>query len=110
VDTIDARGLALPSQQDEQPSIAEPSFVRQITQSSTQFCVRRPTGTVANHFAVRSDDMAGPPFRQAHHGLKVRNAVAPGGGPSHFFDKSSRSAAASSICSARSFFSFAFSS
>src|SRR5690606_23748085 len=33
-----------------------------------------------------------------------------GGGPYHFFDRSSRSAEASSIWSARSFFSFAFSS
>src|ERR1700758_1973397 len=30
-----------------------------------------------------------------------------GGGPYHFFERSSRSAAASSICSARSFLSFA---
>lgn len=40
----------------------------------------------------------------------MRDRLAPGGRPYHFFDRSSRSAAASSICSASSFFSFAFSS
>src|SRR5690606_38677412 len=39
----------------------------------------------------------------------MRNGVALGGGPHHFFDRSSRSAEASSIWSASSFFSFAFS-
>jgi hypothetical protein len=50
------------------------------------------------------------PKRKAHHGLQMRNAFALGDGPYHFFDRSSRSAAASSICSASNFFSFAFSS
>src|SRR5580693_9342709 len=40
----------------------------------------------------------------------MRDAFALGGGPYHFFARSSRSAAASSICSAKSFFNFAFSS
>src|ERR1700722_17996387 len=40
----------------------------------------------------------------------MRDAFALGGGPYHFFDRSSRSAAASNICSANSFFSLAFSS
>src|SRR6266576_2861489 len=40
----------------------------------------------------------------------MRDTLALGGGPYHFFASSSRSAAASSICSARSFFSLAFSS
>src|SRR6266436_2216015 len=40
----------------------------------------------------------------------MRDTFALGGGPYHFFARSSRSAAASSICSARSFFSLAFSS
>ena len=48
-------------------------------------------------------------LRQTHDGLQVRDGFALGDGPYHFFDKSSRSAAASSICSASSFFSLAFS-
>ena len=40
----------------------------------------------------------------------ARDGVALHGGPYHFFDRSSRIAATSSICSASSFFSFAFSS
>src|SRR5580704_10808532 len=40
----------------------------------------------------------------------MRDSLALGGGPYHFFDRSSRNAAASSICSASSFFSLAFSS
>ena len=48
--------------------------------------------------------------RKAHHGLQVRDAFALGDGPYHFFDRNSRSAAASSICLASIFFSFAFSS
>ena len=63
-----------------------------------------------DHLAISSDDRAGPPFRQAHHGLQMRDAFALDGGPYHFFDRSSRSAAASNICSAKSFFSLAFSS
>src|SRR3954469_19466444 len=38
----------------------------------------------------------------------MRDTRALGGGPYHFFCRSSRSAAASSICSAKSFFSLAF--
>src|SRR6202142_1699573 len=65
---------------------------------------------MADLLAIRIDGRTGPPFRQAHHGLKMRDAFALGGGPYHFFDRSSRSAAVSNICSAKSFFNFAFSS
>lgn len=40
----------------------------------------------------------------------MRDGFALGGGPYHFFERSSRSADASSIWSTSSFFSFAFSS
>src|ERR1700761_6067225 len=40
----------------------------------------------------------------------MRDAFALDDGPYHFFDRSSRNAAAPSICSAKSFFSLAFSS
>src|SRR5690606_4009103 len=57
-----------------------------------------------------TDEGTGPTLRQAHDGLQMRDGFALGGGPYHFFDRSSFSAAASSIWSANSFFSFAFSS
>src|SRR5690606_11533154 len=56
------------------------------------------------------DEGTGPTLRQAHDGLQMRDGFALGGGPYHFFDRSSRSAEASNIWSASSFFSFAFSS
>src|SRR3984957_10958512 len=111
VDAVDARGLALLPQQDEQSPIAEAlPFVGEIAQMRPKFCVRRSALSIADTLATRVDDRTGPPFRQAHHGLKMRDAFALDGGPYHFFDRSSRSAAASSICSAKSFFSLAFSS
>lgn len=66
--------------------------------------------TVADHLTVRSYNAAGPTFRQAYLGLQVRDGFALHGGPYHFFERSSRMAATSSICSASSFFSLAFSS
>src|SRR6202161_2390964 len=65
---------------------------------------------MGDHLAIRIDGRTGPPFRQAHHGLKMRDAFALGGGTYHFFDRTSQSPAASNICSANSFFSLAFSS
>src|SRR3954462_14120910 len=65
---------------------------------------------IADHLAVGADDRADPPLRQAEFGLQMRDSLALGGGPYHFFESNSRSAAASSICPAKSFFSLAFSS
>src|SRR6202041_1716489 len=84
--------------------------VGEVAQLRPKFRVGRPAGAVTDHLAVSADDRAGPPFRQAHRGPKMRDAFALDGGPHHFFDRSSRSAAASNICSAKSFFSLAFSS
>jgi hypothetical protein len=44
-------------------------------------CVRRRRvgrwpRLVSDHRAIRADDAAGPPFRQAHHGLQMSNARA----------------------------------
>jgi hypothetical protein len=111
VDAVDARGLALLPQQDKQPTISETlPLVGEIAQLRPKLGVWRPAGAVTDHLAVSADDRAGPPFRQAHRGPKMRDAFALDGGPYHFFDRSSRSAAASNICSAKSFFSLAFSS
>jgi hypothetical protein len=46
--------------------------------------------------------------QQPHDSLQMRNRSALGGGLTIFFERSLRRAAASSICSAGSFFSFAF--
>src|ERR1700722_5553656 len=111
VDAVDPGRFAVLAQQDEQASIAEaPPCVGEIAQLRPKLGVRGPARAVTDHLAIRPDDRAGPPFRQAHHGLQMRDAFALGDGPYHFFDRSSRSAAASNICSAKSFFSLAFSS
>ena len=110
VDAVDPGSFAVLPQQDEQPTIAEaPTGVGEIAQLRPKLRVR-PTCAVADHLAIRVDKGAGPPFRKAHHGLQMRDPFALGGGPYHFFARSSRSAAASSIGSAKSFFSLAFSS
>src|SRR5690606_4027738 len=111
IDPVDPRPLAFPPQQDEQPPIAEaPAHIGEVAQPVAQRAVIRAARAVADHRAVGADDTTGPPLRQVHGGLQVRNGGALGGGPYHFFARSSRSAAVSSICSASSFFSFAFSS
>ena len=65
--------------------------------------------TVANHRPVRTDNRTGLPLRQAHQVPQMRHRGGLAAGLP-FFDSSSRSTAASSICSAKSFFSLAFSS
>ena len=111
IDPVQPGRLAQLPQQHEQPAVTEPpASIGKLAQLAAQFCVRRPARLVADHLAVSADDAAGPPLRQTHDGLQVRDSFALGDGPYHFFDRSSRNAAASSICSASSFFSLAFSS
>ena len=111
VDAVDPRWLALPPQQDEQATIAEtPPLIGKIAQPGTQNRVRRPPRAIADHLPVRADNRAGPPFRQAHRRPVDARPRRAWRRALHFFESSSRSAAASSICSARSFFSLAFSS
>src|SRR5690606_38534706 len=111
VDAVDAGWLTLPPEQDEQSPVAEaPALIGKLTQPAAQFRLRRPAGPVAHHLAIGTDNGAGPTLRQAHGGPQMRDGFAPGGGSYHFFVKSSRSAEASSIWSASSRFSFAFSS
>ena len=83
---VDARGLALPPQKDEQPTIAKPTpLVCEVAQPRAKFGVWRAARTVADHLTVRSYNAAGPTIRQAHHSLQVRYRVALYGGPYHFF-------------------------
>ncbi|MET4234571.1 hypothetical protein ACVWXN_010879 [Bradyrhizobium sp. i1.4.4] len=45
--------------------------------------INRNPQSVANHLAVSADDAAGPPLRQTHDGLQVRDGFALGDGPYH---------------------------
>lgn len=82
MDAIDARRLAFPAQQDEQPPIAEPSaFVGKLAKARPQVRIRRPARPVANHLPIRAHDAAGPTFRQIHHGLQMRDRFALDGRP-----------------------------
>lgn len=85
-------------------------LVGKLPRPGTKFRVRWAARTVSDHLPIRTDNAAGPTLRQAHDDLQMRDGVALHGGPYQFFDTSSRIAATSSICSANSFFSFAFSS
>jgi hypothetical protein len=98
VDAVLARALAFLTQQDEQSSVAEAAArIGKFPKSFAQFPIRRALWRIADRRAVDGDDVTGPTLRQAHDGPKVRDGFAPGGGPYHFFPRSSRSAAASSI-------------
>src|SRR5260370_16699041 len=75
----------LPPQQDEQPAVAEtPPLVGEIAQPAAQSRVRRAAGAITDHLPIRAHDRTGPPFRQAHDGLQMRDRSALGGGPYHF--------------------------
>src|SRR5439155_8529721 len=55
-------------------------------------------------------DRAGPTLAHLQHAAQMSNSLALGGGPYHFFDRSSFKAALSSMDSASSFLSLRFSS
>jgi hypothetical protein len=98
VDAVLARRLALLPQQNEQPPIAEaPAGVGEIAQLGAQFRIRRPPRRIAHGLADQIDNGTGSTLRQAHDGPKVRDSFALDGGSYHFFNRSSRIAAASNI-------------
>jgi hypothetical protein len=88
-------------QQDEQPTI---SNVSSLARSRSYVPAAGMSGNGSS--AIRQSSRT--PFGQAHYGLRMRDAFALDSAPCHFFDRSWRSAAASDICSAKSFFSLAF--
>ncbi|AEG07173.1 hypothetical protein ACVMB3_005227 [Sinorhizobium meliloti] len=111
VDAIDTGRLTISPKQNEQASVAEaPPLIGEIAQLRSQLQLRRSTGSITDRLAVGRYDLAGPPFRKPHCDLQMRDGFTLGGRPYHFFPRSSRRAATSSICSASSFFSLAFSS
>jgi hypothetical protein len=98
VDAIDARWLSTPTKQDKKLSIAKAlALIGEMAQLSAQLRIWRAPRMISDHRSIRFDDAAGPPFRQAHLSLQMRDRLALGDGPYHFFVRSSRSAAASSI-------------
>ncbi len=98
VNPVFARALAFLTQKDKQPPIAKTTArIGEVPKSLAQLRIRRPLGRIAHRRAVNSDDLTGPTLRQAHSGPKMCDGFALHGGPYHFFDRSSRSAAASSI-------------
>src|SRR3972149_3082515 len=63
-----------------------------------------------DHLAIGGNQGAGPALAHLQDIAQMSDSLALGGGPYHFFVRSSFSAAWSSIASARSFFSLRFSS
>ena len=84
--------------------------MREIAQPRPQRRVVRPPRSIADHRAIRADEGRGPPLAHLEQRPKMSDGLALGGGPYHFFPSSSFSAAASSIASASSRLSLAFSS
>jgi hypothetical protein len=103
--------MALGAQQDVQASIAEPAMLsRQLFQAASEILVWRPRGAIAKGLSIGLDQATRPALAHLVGSRETSDSFALGGGRHHFFDSRSFSAAASSIASAISRFSFAFSS
>ena len=101
---------ALPAQQDMQTAIAEPAtLVGQLAQLLTQASIIVPGGTVTHALAIGIDDTARPPLAHPVAGLEMSYSFPHGGGRQNFFASRSFNATLSSIVSASSRLSFAFS-
>jgi hypothetical protein len=101
---------ALPSQEYEQPSIAEPpARMRQGPQPNTQFGIIRPARAIPHRHPYAPCHPARPPLAQIERRTQVSDSLSLGSGRHHFFARRSFSAALSSMASASSFFSLAFS-
>jgi len=94
-----------------QPSVAEPpADVGQFVQSRPYQPIVRPAAAIADRCAIGSERRTRPPLADLKRDPKVSDGLSPGGGRHHFFEAISFSIALSSIASAKSFFSLAFSS
>src|SRR6202035_6184772 len=69
-----------------------------------------PASAITDRCAVGSERRTRPPLADLIRDPKVSDGLAPGGGRHHFFEAISLSIALSSIASAKSLFSLAFSS
>ena len=103
--------IALGAQKDVQPAITEPALLgRQLPQAAAQGVVPRSTRSIADGLAIGLDQAARPALAHLVGGYETGDSLALGGGRQNFFVMRSFSAALSSIASARSRFSLAFSS
>ena len=101
--------MAFGAQQDMQTAIAEPTLLgRQLSQATPKLFVPRTPGTVANGLPIGPYQATRPALAHLVSLDEMSDSLALGGGRHHFFDSKSLSAAASSMASARSRFSFAF--
>jgi hypothetical protein len=111
VDPVDPGRFAVLPQQDEQAPIAETPLgvgADRAIASEVPCPARVVNNSRSSCDPHRQGSKAAAPT--GPYGLTMRNAFVLDGGPYHFLARSSRSAAASNIGSAKSFFSLAFSS
>src|SRR5581483_2155371 len=98
------------AEQDGQPPVAEPPPARgQLSQPGAQTAVIRSPAAIANRRAVHPHRSARPPLAHPIALAQVSHGLPSGGGRHHFFAAMSFNMTLSSIASARSFFSLAFS-
>ncbi len=99
------------AQQHMETPVAEPALLgSQLTQSLPQCRVIWPSRSVTNHLAVRPNDLTRPPLAHLVGRGEMSDSFPLGGGRQNFFVRRSFNATLSSIASARSRFSLAFSS
>ncbi|MGY3149553.1 hypothetical protein ACVWYQ_006552 [Bradyrhizobium sp. USDA 3397] len=104
-------GQTLATHQHEQAAIAEPSAdCRQLAKAGTHGGIGRPAASITERGAIHPEHRTRPSLAHLERTLQVSDGLSPGGGRHHFFEATSLSMALSSIASAKSFFSFAFSS
>ena len=101
---------ALPSPQDMQTPVAEAAaLMGQRAQPMPQLRISRPTATIPHRHPHAPDGFARPPLAHLERSTQVSDSLSLGSGRQRFFVSRSFSAALSSIASANSFFSLAFS-
>src|SRR5690606_10054460 len=92
------------------PVTEAPMLSGGLVQRLAQFGIVRPAVPIPHGRTVSSDQGTRPPLAHLVALFEMSDGLAPGGGRHHFFVSRSFSAELSSIASARSRFSFAFSS
>jgi hypothetical protein len=93
------------------PSIAKPpAQPRKLAQPLPKYRVVRSTAAMARRCAIRSYDKTRPPLANRKRNAQVSDGLAPGGGRHLFLPRYPSVIALSSIASAKSLFSFTFSS
>jgi hypothetical protein len=102
---------SLTAHQHKQAAIAEATANRcKLAQPLPHSLITRSSGTIANRASIRAKCPTRPPFAHIETAAQMSDGLSPCGGRHHFFAATSFSMALSSIASASSFFSFAFSS